>query len=269
MSCSAAVSGALADAPQRVVSMNLCTDQLAMLLAAKGQLLSVSQISLDSHVSPMAKEAANYRINYGQAEDIFLMQPDLVLAGEYTPRSTVNMLRGLGIRVEIFSITTTLDGVTSQLAKMGALLHREAEAERMITDFEARRAALATDSETPPSAIFYYANGFTSGRGSMANEVLELAGFSNAAIAAGYDSGRKMPLEVLALTDPDLVITSTAYPGGSRAEDILQHPAVKALQRGRAATAVTDHDWVCGTPFVMRAAEKLATLRHSMNKVQP
>lgn len=260
---------AQADAPQRVVSMNLCTDQLAMMLAGEGQLLSVSRIALDPHVSPMADEARAYRINYGQAEDIYLMRPDLVLAGEYTAASTVNMLRGLGIRVEIFEITSSLDGVKAQLAKMGHVLGREAQATAVIADFEARRAALAAASGPRPSAIFYYANGLTSGAGSLANEILELAGFTNAAIAAGYSWGRKMPLEVLTLTDPDLVITTTPYPGGSRAEDVMQHPAVKALQQNRAVAAVTDHDWVCGTPFVLRAAEQLAEVRHKISGKQP
>lgn len=260
---------AQADAPQRVVSMNLCTDQLAMMLATEGQLLSVSQIALDTHVSPMAEEARGYRINYGQAEDIYLMRPDLVLAGEYTPRTTVDMLRGLGIRVEIFAITSSLDEVTDQLAKMGTVLHREAQAQAIIADFQTRRATLASEAGPRPAAIFYYANGFTSGAGSLANDILELAGFSNAAIEAGYGSGQKMPLEVLALTDPDLVITTTPYPGGSRAEDVMQHPVVKAIQDSRATAAVTDHDWVCGTPFVLRAAEQLADLRRSMTGVQP
>mgnify|MGYP006999250795 CR=1 FL=1 len=43
--------------PARVVSMNLCTDQLAMALAAPGQLISVSYIARDPRASAMAEEA--------------------------------------------------------------------------------------------------------------------------------------------------------------------------------------------------------------------
>ncbi|RFP87843.1 ABC transporter substrate-binding protein [Rhodobacteraceae bacterium 63075] len=264
-----AVPAAQAGAPERVVSMNLCTDQLAMMLAAEGQLLSVSRIALDPHVSPMAEAARDYHINSGQAEEIYLMQPDLVLAGDYTPQTTLDMLRGLGIRVEVFGITSSLDGVTTQLAKMGRALHRTSRAKAMIADFEARRAALAADRGKRPSALLYYANGHTSGEGSLAHDILELAGFRNAAQEAGYHFGRKMPLEVLALTDPDLVITSTPYPGGSRAEAVMAHPAVKALKEGRTSTAVTDHDWVCGTPRVLDAAARLAEVRREMTGAQP
>ena len=44
-------------APLRVVSMNLCTDQLAMMLADEGQLISVSDIATDPNMSPMAEAA--------------------------------------------------------------------------------------------------------------------------------------------------------------------------------------------------------------------
>ena len=59
-----AASGAAAPAvavgrpPARVVSINLCTDQLALLLAAPGQLLSVSWLSQDPQSSMLAAAAA-------------------------------------------------------------------------------------------------------------------------------------------------------------------------------------------------------------------
>lgn len=255
----------LAEAPKRVVSINLCTDLLAMMLADEGQLLSVSRIALDENVASLASEARAYQINNGQAEDVFLMQPDLVLAGVYSPPATLDMLRNLGIRVEIFDIETSLDGVRDQVARMGAVLHREAAAKALIEDFDARRAALAANSGERPSALLYHPSGYTSGVGSLAHEILDLAGFRNAAVEAGYAEGMRMPLEVLALSNPDLVITSTPYPGGSRAEDVMQHPAVLALRDSRAATTSTSHDWVCDTPFVIRAAEKLANVRRAMN----
>ncbi len=244
--------------------MNLCTDQLAMMLAAEGQLISVSRIALDPNVSPMAEEAQAYRINSGQAEHIYLMEPDLVVAGAYTPPATLTMLRNLGIDVEIFEITSSLDAIRNNILKMGSILGQQTAARTLLAEFDARRAVLAAQTGPRPSAMLYYANGYTSGQGSLAHEILELAGFRNAAVEAGYDWGMKVPLEILALSDPDIVITPVPYAGASRAEDVFRHPAVRALQMGRAAQAVSDHDWVCGTPFALRAAEKLAALRKTL-----
>ena len=93
---------------------------------------------------------------------------------------------------------------------------------------------------------------------------LTAAGFENVAIEAGYGSGGKLPLEVLALTDPDAVITGRPYPGASRSEAILDHPVVKDLREGRESGTLTDHDWVCGTPYVLRAIEALSTVRRDI-----
>ena len=251
--------------PQRVVSINLCTDQLAMMLAAEGQLLSVSDVAKDVRVSPMADRAGQYVINHGNAEEIYTLRPDLVLAGVYTPRATVAMLEQLSIPVAVFDTVDSLDAVRDRVLEMGAVLHREDAARALVSDYDARLAGLRAESAAArPSAMLYYANGYTSGDQSLAGEILNVAGFDNAAVAAGYDWGRKMPLEVLALTDPDLVITTRPYPGGSRAEAVMDHPVVHALRDGRATATVTDHDWICGTPLVLNAIERLAETRRSM-----
>lgn len=77
-----------AEPPARVVSMNVCTDQLAMLVARPGQLHSVSWLAADPAMSVLANEAEGLRLNRGLAEEIFLMKPDLVIAGTFSTRAT-------------------------------------------------------------------------------------------------------------------------------------------------------------------------------------
>jgi iron complex transport system substrate-binding protein len=258
------MSALQAETPKRVVSINLCTDQLAMLLAGEDQLISVSRLAHDPNSSSMTREAQAYHMNNGLAEEVYLLNPDLVLAGRFTAPHTIQILKDLGIPVVIFEITKTLDGVRDQLAKMGKALNRQDAAARMIADFDARRTALATERGPRPSAMMYYANGFTSGEESLAHEILDLAGFDNASVKAGYNWGMKVPLEVLALSNPDVIVTPQPYPGGSRAEDVAAHPVVEILRSEQSRAAFSDSDWICGTPFVLRAAEKLAVIRREM-----
>lgn len=263
---SAEVTGATPRAaPQRVVSINLCTDQLAMLLAAPGQLQSVTHVSLDTRVSPLADQAARYDINHGLAEEIYSLKPDLVLAGIYTPRPTTAMLERLGIAVEIFPPATSLDGVRANLMQMGAALHRDDAARAQLRAFDAGLAALRDDQGGQgPRAAIYYANGYTAGDASLAHELLAAAGLRNAAVEAGYTGGGKLALESLALIAPDMVITSARYPGGSRAEAIMDHPVVTALGERAEGAVMADQDWVCGTPFVLNAIATLAEARRAM-----
>lgn len=257
-------SAAFAEAPQKVVSMNLCTDQLAMMVAGPGQLHSVSHLAFDPRGSAMADEAHNYQINHGLAEEIYLMQPDLVIAGSFSTRATVDMLRRLGIPVAVFDPAYGLDDVRDRLRQMGAVLGREDTAKALIEDFDQRLDVLRAGSGERPSAALYYANGYTSGDRTLAGQILFAAGFENAAVEAGFASGGILPLEVLAMLEPDALITGRRYPGASRSEEILDHPIVQALRQDSATGTITDRDWVCGTPFVLRAIDGLRQVRKEM-----
>lgn len=246
---------ARAEIPARVVSLNLCTDQLAMLLAAPGQLVAVSYLARDPRSSTMPGAARAYDITYGQAEEVFLREPDLVLAGTYTTRATVDLLRRLGVRVEEFPVVDSLDAVARQMRAVGAALGRAEAGARLAAEFEAGLAALRT-ADGGPRAALYYANGWTGGRASLAGEILAAAGFENVAAAGGL-----MPLERLLLEAPEVVVTGERYPGASRAEDLPDHPALAGLRR---EGAVADAEWVCGLPGVLSAIARLGRLREAL-----
>ncbi|WP_348524717.1 ABC transporter substrate-binding protein [Paracoccus marinaquae] len=240
--------------PQRVVSMNLCTDQLAMLLAAPGQLISVSNLARDPRMSPMAEQAAEYPVNFGRAEEIYLMRPDLVIAGEFESGPTVSMLRRLGIRVEVLPPAESIEAIRAEITRMGGLLGREPAAADLLARFDAGLDA-AGSREDRGRAALYYANGITSGRGTLAGAILESAGYRNIAGDFGITGTAKLPLELLVMARPERLVTGAKWPGQSRSEAILDHPALAAI--APATAKVTDRDWVCGTPFILRAIEAL------------
>lgn len=247
--------------PQRVVSMNLCTDQLGMLLAAPGQLVSVSYLAQDPLSSSMVDEALTYPANHGLAEEIYRLQPDLVLAGAYTTRATVAMLQRLGVPVAIFPPEDDFDGIRGNLRRMGAVLGREAEAEAQVAAFDQGLAALMEMPARRPRAALYYANSYTSGANTLAGRILEAAGLHNIAADAGLSGGGVLALEQLVLANPELLIRGRRYKGASRAEEILDHPAVAALTKDAGRTSIADQDWVCGTPRVLAAITKLRNAR--------
>lgn len=256
---------AAADVPRRVVSINLCTDQLAMMLAAPGQLISVSHLAFDPLSSSMVDEAAAFVPNRGGAEQVFLMQPDLVLASTYTSRATLDLLRGLGVRVVQVPIVNSLSEVTQGIRQVGTALGREAVAERLASGFEADLAALSRPDRRATAAM-YYPNGYTSGEGTLSNEVLDYAGFRNIGAEAGLTGGGTLPLERLVMAAPELIVTSTPYPGASRSEEILQHPVLSALKSVAGVARVNDADWVCGTPHVLRAIQQMVQARKELGQ---
>ena len=264
LSFGAAAQGAdaPATAPQRVVSINLCTDQLAMMLADKDQLLSVSYLALDPRSSAMVDQAKAHVINHGRAEEIYLLQPDLVLAGAYSTRATVDMLRRLNVPVAVIQRAQSLAEVRERIQEMGALLGREAAAQAMLAAYDRDLEAARATAQGPRAAL-YSARGWTAGNATLAGQILRAAGLRNVAAEMGFAQGGAMPLEVLAMAAPDMVITSAPYEGRSRSEEILLHPVVDAYRHTGARAGMRDADWVCGTPHVLRAVNRLAEDRRA------
>ncbi len=260
---------ALADAPKRVVSMNLCTDQLAMLLADEEQLLSVSHLASDPRMSAMVEQAGKYQINHGLAEQIYLMQPDLVLAGNFTARASVSMLKRLGVPVVTFDPAYSLEDVRARMLQMGDALSQQTRAEALAAEFDAQLASYRNETGVRARAALYYANGYTLGDKSLAGQILTAAGLVNIAAEVGFDAGGIIPLEVLAMAQPDTVITSRTYPAASRSEEVMGHPVIEKLRATRPDAAMTSSDWVCGTPFVLRAIDEMVTLRDGLQRAQP
>ena len=240
-------------APQKIVSLNLCTDQLLMLLADPDQIASLSKIVDDPNVSFLAEKSAGFKKNRGHSEEIFMNSPDLVVAGVYTEKATVQILQSLGVRVEIFPIEQNFDDIVKNIKKMGQLVGHSGRAKRMIDDFNIRLEELRSGITERPRAAIYSANGYTTGTDTMSGQILKTAGFRNITEEVGMSFGGTLPLETLVMLKPDLVITGKAYPGHSRSEEILKHPALRPFR----AITQTDAKWICGTPAVLDAVAEL------------
>src|SRR6185312_9434445 len=226
-----AVSANAADLP-RVMSLNVCTDQLAMTLAAPGQIVSISDLAADPGLSFMYRQAAAYPKNRGLAEEIFLARPDVVVTGTYTLHNTTDLLKHLGFHVEEFAYAQTLDTIPGEIRRMGHILHREAKAEAVATNFETGLNAIKASVCGPaPTAIAYGQNGISQGAGTLADSVMRAAGLRNLAAELGYSGMAPFPLELLIEHRPDIVILPEQLSEAPSLADLsLNNPALRALK---------------------------------------
>src|SRR5580700_2968487 len=88
-----------AAAPPRIVSMNVCADQLLIPLADPEQILGLSRYSRDAWQSFAADDARRYPMLSGGAEDVLVLRPDIVVAGLFDKRSTRELLKEKGLRL--------------------------------------------------------------------------------------------------------------------------------------------------------------------------
>ena len=92
----AAQSPAVAQAvakPKRIVSLDLCTDQLLIDLVPRERIAAVTHLAADASVSAIPEKARGLPITHGGAEDVLARDPDLILAGPWGVAGTVSLLQ--------------------------------------------------------------------------------------------------------------------------------------------------------------------------------
>jgi iron complex transport system substrate-binding protein len=255
-------------APSRVVSLNVCTDQLAMLVAAPGQLVAVSHLAREPQSSAMVNEAYAFPATTGTAEDVFRLKPDLVLAGVYTTPIALDLLERLHIRVERFESAWRVEAVSADLRRMGRLLGQVAKAEALARSVERRLADLMadTDNHPPIRAVFLDANSYTAGIRTLMHSLMTVAGLSNVAVERGLVNTTRLSLEDLVLAKPQLVLVPERYHRPSQGEAILDHPAVRRLTGHPLTAQISGAAAACATPASITTAEQLAAARRTLRQ---
>ncbi|RTL67906.1 MAG: hypothetical protein EKK41_16490, partial [Hyphomicrobiales bacterium] len=103
----AATAGAAEPArPARIVSLDLCADQILIDLVARRRIAAVTHLAADPSVSAIAEKARGYPVTRGAAEDVLQHDPDLVLAGQFGVSSTVSLLQRVGRNVVVVPLAS-------------------------------------------------------------------------------------------------------------------------------------------------------------------
>lgn len=267
--CCAAGAQSPAAAPQRVVSLNLCTDELLMLLAVPQQIASVTWLVKDPTLSWYAAQAVPYLPNRGLAEEILILQPDLVLAGSFTTPSTVALLRQLEVPLLQLPMATNLAAIIEQIRLVARALGRLDYAEQIIADMHIRLAQLPPLPQQAPllTAALFQPNGLTATADTLVHAALQQAGLQNLAVVRDLPNYARLSLETLLYDQPDLlVLNDYLETTPSLAQQVMRHPALRKFFRGARSVVVPAQAWSCGTPNFVRAVELLR--RAALNLMQ-
>jgi iron complex transport system substrate-binding protein len=249
--------GARADnaKPQHVVSINMCTDELLLRLAEPDHIASVTWLSQNPREANMAGEAAHYPPNHGLAEEALSFKPDLVLAGAFTTRTTIALLKRTGMRVVEFGVPRTLNEVRQQVRDVADVLGEKEKGEALITEMDARLEEIASQVHGKKlRAIVLRPNGFTVGRGSLIDDIMERAGLDNLADRLGIDTYLQIPLEAVVVQEADVLILNGESGGlPSLATEALHHPIIAGLSQRLKLVSMPSRLWTCAGPSVIDA----------------
>ena len=263
----AAMTAAAAPAPPvRVVSLNPCLDAILVAVADRNQIAALSHYARDPAASVVVEEARTLPFTYESAEEVIALSPNLVLTSQHSSLATHQALAKLGTRVELFTVPSSVEASFADIRRIAALTGHPERGEALIL-----RTRLALKQAEPPpgavraSALIFQPNGFAAGPGTLADEMLTRAGFTNAAKAYGLPQWGNVSLEQLMQDPPRLLLSGrAAATGASFAERLLSHPALKSLSGRMTEADFPERLLFCGGPTLIPEAQALASARRKL-----
>jgi iron complex transport system substrate-binding protein len=253
-------------AKQRIVSLNMCTDQLLLDLAAPSQIAGLSPFAADPARSWAARQARALPILSGTAEEVMVLQPDLVVSGTFTKRATREFIRARGVVLEEFVPVRSIEETKRQITRFGEITGAREAAARRNGEIDAALAELRAAAARRPLRVLPLARrAWVAGSQSLMADLMTQAGLTNAAGELGLRAGGRVSLEQIVSLKPDAILISR---DDALAEDqgraLLLHPAIQALFPPARRIVLPEMLTICGGPMLVEAMRRLAAQLSSL-----
>ncbi len=257
-----ALMGGAAEAqhrPQRVVSLNLCTDEMLLAFADRGQIASLSNLIRDPSISIMVEQSQGIPLNDGRAETILFNGADLVLAGTYGQYYQAALLKAQGLEVLTLGAWTSLKEGREQIRTMASALGHRERGEALIERIDAALQRTKDIVPGKPSILIYDRGGWVSATDSPMNELLVHMGFRLHHGSRGLPYGGAVRLETIVASPPDyLLVDEDAAHAVDNGTALFSHPALMDAVPPERRLVVPSKLTICGGPSTPDAIEALA-----------
>lgn len=249
---------ARAGAPQRIVSLNLCTDQLLMALVPAEQIASITWLSRSEGDPLLLPLAHRLPVNRGTAEEVLALKPDLVIAGRFTTGTTRALLRKVGVPLLEVDPASDWEGIRRTTREVAAATGTAAVAEVLLQQMDRELMLLSRRLPADPVRAIGWsgAGDDVPGSDTLFNTILETAGAVNLAARSGARSS--FDLEQVLRARPQVLLRGATY--GSKPalrNDVAHHRVLSALP-GLQTIEYPEAVYGCGVPRASQLALQLA-----------
>jgi iron complex transport system substrate-binding protein len=246
---SLALGGAAEASPRRVASLNLCTDELLLMLARPDQIASVTHLAQNPAETPLWRQARRYRRNDGSLVSVAGLRPDLVLTMGGGARDRTRIARRLGISTLDLPFPRTLADIEAGILTMARALGRAEAAVPIMTRL---RRLQQTRPARQVDAVWLGGGGRSVAADGLAAQWMALSGLRQRTLR-----GDRISLEQLLVRPPNILLRSQYRSGQYSAEQRwLTHPLAKGTRRSR-SVATDGRLWTCMGPLLIAEAERL------------
>lgn len=240
---SLALCGAAEAAPARVASLNLCTDELVLLLAAPEQIVSVTHLAQQEAETPLWRRARRYRRNDGSLLSVTPLRPDLVVTMGGGARDRLRITDRLGIRTLDLPFARSFGDIGESVKAVSLALGRPARGAVLLRRMQALIRTRPTDGQ---DTIWLGGGGRTVAAEGLEAQWMSLAGLNQRPLR-----GDRVSLETLIARPPSILLRSDYRQGQySNAQRWLAHPAANRV-RGTRTIPTDGRRWTCMGPLLI------------------
>jgi len=240
----------------RIVSTNLCIDTLAVALIGAENLLAVSSVADDKKYSTIVDRIKNTKKTSFNAEQIYSLNPSMVLASNFSSLKTRRALEKLGIKVELVEYAQSIDDLKRNINQMGTLLRATEKAKALIQKFQEFPAPVGF--KTNRTALQYSTNRYLNGENSLINDVFLRAGFSRPQALKKSPGGQFLSTEIILKAKPDLLLLDREQNSAPEDQNSAYHRSIYSPLAGLLTTHISQKYWSCGAPELIHLIKALA-----------
>lgn len=257
------------DAPQRIASCSLATDEISLELLKRGhhehRLIAVSRLADSSEYSNIQPVPKDLKGRCGtELESLLSLRPDLILLAPYTRVEFVHQVKSAKIATFTTEKPDSLEKIEKTIEDLGARIGEGPSSESLLRDFRAQRAAFRDrrdKSKKRPRLLHMFGDGSFSGAGTMFDAIAKEVGAVNVIAEIGVKGWPKLSLEQIVTLNPDLVVLAGDPSDQPKTLKSLQSiPGIKeltAVREGR-VLVIPEPELGAVSHHVLKAIEKLS-----------
>ena len=211
-----AVCLAKSPCPESIISLTLASDEILVdIVRDRRKIAALTYFSTDPLISNVVEKARGIPRVRANLEQIIAKSPDLVIVAGHTNPDIRAHLEAAGIKVLVLQEIVSLERIKKNIGLIGEAVCEEVAAKNLVKEMETQiadaRAKIPPHAKAP-TVLFYGAPGFTIGKGSTINDIIESSGGINLPAQLGLSGYSNISTEYVIQNNPDLVLTSSYNP---------------------------------------------------------
>lgn len=199
--------------PEKILTLSLSTDNIVLGLVTTDKLVAINNLADDKTCSNIVHlaEKVPVKIKNPTAEEIFAMNPDLVIVPDWGRLETVDNLRELGIKVVVVKGAKTYNDIQDTIKIIAEALGEKEKGLELIALMGNELLKIKNKVKEIPenerkNIVLISVMTAYGGSGCTYDEACKYAGVINGISAAGLKNGQTLTKEMLVKINPDVLL---------------------------------------------------------------